>query len=526
MLQTRWAANARIAAHRATVEEHKLALLDGGEMNTTDTPQPHTNSPGEDTRAADVRYAVEGVTTYAAAEMVVELVLTHAPELRTWAADTLTQRGYRAAAARLRVAPLPLAARLADAQNSLAHSPAPVLATADTAGQVGVPVDVELARLMVATGVTPAVVLAYWAARAAVSENVNAGGRVKLDVLTAALHRIGLFPAARTLDTWLKRGEAAELWHVTGKGKRRTLYIRSHEKLCKEYTRRAARTRPAAVMTNLPGKLWAVLEFDGSRLTAAAMLGKLWAAWYGMRERTGRIAHATQRDLWNRTRLQLNAARAAADVSTRPGYVTHPHGLPPAHAYPAAFERENGGVIVLPMTRAANAYAVPPLATHRRARRSNYAAYALSADTLAVYTAEYAPAIDGATGQPGRVPESRVYFDNAGVSDNFKRAARALRSERTDTARVLIGQRSLSRYGQLAPYYEQLVVTADDSAQTLKTPAVNAHRAGRRFIGGRLTRRKEDAHFALTGGRGQWRMLYTAPFADNVPRRRLEGICA
>jgi hypothetical protein len=494
-------------------------------VNETDTPQPNTT---HDEAAAQVRDYVRYVQGYEAAESAVELVLTHAPELLSWAADTLEARRYRAAAARLRVAPLPLAARLAAAQKTArnVNSPAPVLASADTGALVGVPIDVELARLMVATGVTPAVVLTYWAARAAVSANVNAGGRIRLDVLTAALHRIGLFPAARTLDGWLKRGQAAELWRVHGKGKRRALYIRGHRRLCAHYTARAARERPAAVATNLPGKLWAVLEFDGSRLTAAAMLGKLWAAWYATRERTSRIAHATQRDLWNRTRLQLNAARAAAHVSTRPGYVTHPHGLPPAYAYPAAFERDNGSVIVLPMTRAANAYATPPVYAHRRARRSNHAAYALSADTLDVYTAEYAPAINGATGQPGRVPEGRVYFERAGVSDNFKRAARALRSERTDTARVLIGQRSLSRYGQLAPYYEQLDVTADGSAQTLKTPAVNAHRAGRRFIGGRLTRRKEDAYFAVTGGRGRWRRAYTAPFADSVPRHRWEGVCA
>jgi len=490
-------------------------------MNTQASPQPHSPFTGATGRAADVRFAVEHVATYGAAEMAVELVLTHAPELRTWAADTLTLRGFRAAAARLRIAPPTLAARLAAAQNS----PAPTLQLdASASAPALIPLDVELARLMVASGVTPAIVLTYWIARAAVSDNANAGGRIRLTELTTALHRAGLRPAKRTLDNWIKRGEAAELWRSHGKGQRRALYIRGHRRLCAHYTAQTASARPAAVVTNLPGKLWAALELDGSPLTAADILGKFWQAWLTLHPRTNRLSHATERDLWNRSRLQLDAARRAVYAARRGGYITHPHELPPAHAFPKGFKRENGIREAIPTTWAANAYAFAPAPAHRRARRSNYAAYTAAAIALETHAHTHAPAIDGATGQPGRVPASRVYFERGNVSENARAAARAIARQRTDTARAKVGQRTPGAFAAPVDVYEQFVVS--DGAPVLKTPAVTPYRTGRRWHSGMLTRADEDKLFGQHGGRAAMLARIHAPHGASVPRARMGGVCA
>lgn len=387
---------------------------------------------------------------------------------------------------------------------------------------VAVPVDVELARLMVALGVPPAVVLTYWIARSMVAANANAGGRVPLADLRAALASAGLCAAGRTLDRWIARGQAAELWRVHGKGKRRELYIRGHRRLCAHFASRAAAERPAAAETNLPGKLWSVLELTGATLSAAAIIGKFWAAWYFTRERTHRLSHATDRDLWNRSRQQLNAARRAADVMTgRPGRVFHPHELAPERAYPAVFDGEHG-VVVIPMTHAANAYTTTAaILTHRRARRSNHAAYAAAFDAFALQAAlPHAPATDGAGPTARRVPESRLYFEHESPAENDKRARKAITRENTTTARARITERSLSANGDAADYFEQMVVGA-----TVSAVPVPYHADGRRYVG-RLSRRQEAAYLDQTGGLEHWRWQYAAPYREAVPRRLKREGCA
>lgn len=494
-------------------------------MNTHETPQPNTTPTGAPSTADTVRDLVKTARWHGAADHAVECVLAHAPELRAWAIDELTRRGYRAAAARLRNTPVSLTARLA-AQNSTQNDNSPVVASADTGAPMLIPLDVELARLMVATGITPAVVLTYWAARAYVSEHARAGGRIRLADLTPVLHRMGLYPAARTLDTWLSRGETAGLWRVHGRGKRRALYIRGHRRLCAHFTARAAKTRPAAVATNLPGKLWAVVEFDGSKLTAAAMLGKLWAAWYAMHPRTHRISHATQRDLWNRSRHQLDEARRAVNAVRRIGYNRHAHGLAPAYSFPKGVRFDNGIEVLIPTTYTANAYAVEPVREYRRATRSNHAAYATAADMLDTHTDTYAPAIDGATGQPGRVPNSRVYYGQGRVSENSRAANRAIARQRTDKARAKVGEFTPSPFAAAVDVYEEFVVTDDGSPCYVKTPPVGSRKVGRRWVSNTLSRKDEDELIARAGGREAVLKSYRAPHGGSVPRHHKGGLCA
>ena len=491
-------------------------------MNTNDTPQPNTTPDTGEERRAQVGYFVRNAQGSAAADTAADLVLRHAPELREWAAGELARRGYTGAAARLRNAPArPFGNIRPENITRGTHPPgAPVS---------GIAHDIELSRLMVAVGVPLAVVHTYWAAAAIVRANERAGGRVKLDELRHALHRIGLHPAARTLDNWLKRGEG-ELWRVHGRGQRRVLYIRGHRRLCEHFTRRAARERPAAVETNLPGKLWAIVEFDGSPLDAAAMLGKLWAAWYGAHDRTHRISHATERDLWNRTRHQLDEARRTVNAVRRGGYVEHAHGLPPAHAFPKGYRHENGQRVILPTTWAANAYAVTPAQVHRRSKRSGHSAFAKSADILTdvldtLGAQGHTALVINGTPARERVLMARRYFEHKSYVENVKAAQRAIARGRADRARVKVGEAAPRRYSANVEVYEQLEVSADGSECVPCMPPVRPHTRARHERA-MLTRNEEDTLFTAHGGRAAIVESYAAPHGESVPRRRMGGVCA
>jgi hypothetical protein len=316
---------------------------------------------------------------------------------------------------------------------------------------------------------------------------------------------------------------------VHGRGRRRVIYIRGHRRLCAHYTRRAARERPAAVVTNLPGKLWVVLEFDGSPLDTAAMLGKLWAAWYGGHERTHRISHATQRDLWNRTRHQLDEARAAVGALRRKAPGNHTHGLAPAHAFPTGWVYENGERVILPSTWVSNAYTVAPVEAHRRSKHSAHTAYATAADTFSTVLDEletqgHTALVKNGTPARERVLMVRRHFEGKSAYENVKAGNRAIKRERTDKALVKVGEYVPRRHAAAVEVYEVFELTADGRECTPQTPPVRPYTRGQRNPARRLTVDEENELFGAKGGRAAIMASYRAPHGESVPRRHKVGV--
>lgn len=232
-------------------------------------------------------------------------------------------------------------------------------------------IDPEAARILIALGYAPGVVLAYYSAKH-LDRAASGAGWVEIGELVAFLRGAGATFSDRTMDRWVKTG-AGILWDKVGS----RLYLYQTTRLSRGKLRGRLNLvklaldakRPELVSTNPPGARYvAVPVATGQQFTAY-----LYAAWLSSRIRPDRLqafSRFTLGALWgvSRTILQKWERRAGiTPVRALAQYDLAVAELIPDHAEPYVV-RAGDGVAFRARGYHSNLFARPDAVTRSHAR--------------------------------------------------------------------------------------------------------------------------------------------------------------